>query len=147
MWSSRSAGRLSLWESAWPEDEASRHLQWQSPFCRSRLCHAGSIGGWHGLQTGHRHGQKIASGTEPALFPEVDPLAEGFIPHGGDYRLLDAEQPAALKHAFRAALLVQGVDWFGWSGMTSTVHSDEDIAATVSAFDRALDQLYDNDVI
>jgi glutamate-1-semialdehyde 2,1-aminomutase len=74
-------------------------------------------------------------------------LEEGFIPHGGDYRLLDAEQPAALKYAFRAALLVQGVDWFGWSGMTSTVHSDEDIAATVSAFDRALDQLYDNDVI
>jgi hypothetical protein len=31
--------------------------------------------------------------------------------------------------------------------MTSTIHSEEDIAATVSAFDRALDLLYDHDVI
>ena len=66
------------------------------------------------------------------------PTSDEVIPCGGDYRKLDAEQPAALKHAFRAALLLNGVDWFGWSGMTSAAHTTEDIDQTVGAFDRAL---------
>ena len=64
-----------------------------------------------------------------------------FIPCEGDYRRLDTEQPPSLKHAFRAALLTQGVDWFGWSGMTSAVHSDQDITETVDAFERTIDSL------
>ena len=64
-----------------------------------------------------------------------------FIPYGGDYRRLDVELPAALKHAFRAALLINGVDWFGWSGMTSAVHTEDDLTETVKAFDRTVDQL------
>ncbi len=64
-----------------------------------------------------------------------------FIPCEGDYRRLDTEHPASLKHAFRAALLTQGVDWFGWSGMTSSVHSDQDISETVDAFNRTIDSL------
>jgi len=69
------------------------------------------------------------------------PTSDDFIPCGGDYRALDAEQPAAVKHAFRCALLLGGVDWFGWSGMTSAAHSDQDLEQTVAAFDRALDYL------
>jgi glutamate-1-semialdehyde 2,1-aminomutase len=75
------------------------------------------------------------------ILPNYDgprPTSDGFIPCSGDYRKLDAEQPAALKHAFRAALLINGVDWFGWSGMTSAAHTTEDIDQTVGAFDRAL---------
>jgi glutamate-1-semialdehyde 2,1-aminomutase len=75
------------------------------------------------------------------ILPDYDgprPTSDEFIPCGGDYRKLDAEQPAAMKHAFRAALLVNGVDWFGWSGMTSAAHSSEDIDQTVRAFDQAL---------
>ena len=53
------------------------------------------------------------------------PAGDDFIPFEGDYRRLDVEQPSSLKHAFRAGLLTQGVDWFGWSGMTSAVHTDE----------------------
>ena len=67
--------------------------------------------------------------------------ADDFIPHGGDYRRLDAEQPASLKHAFRSALLTQGVDWFGWSGMTSAVHTEQDISETIEAFDRTIECL------
>ena len=57
----------------------------------------------------------------------------GRPPHG--------EQPASLKHAFRCALLLGGVDWFGWSGMTSAAHTAEDLETTVAAFDKALDLL------
>jgi glutamate-1-semialdehyde 2,1-aminomutase len=66
---------------------------------------------------------------------------EGFIPYDGDFRKLDAEQPAELKHAFRAALLTQGVDWFGFSGMTSAAHTDRDLDETINAFERAIDML------
>ncbi len=69
------------------------------------------------------------------------PTDDEFIPYGGKYELLDVEQSAALKHAFRTALITNGVDWFGWSGMTSAVHSDNDIKETVNAFGRTIDQL------
>ena len=78
------------------------------------------------------------------ILPNYDgprPQNDDFIPCGGDYRLLDGEQPAALKHAFRCALLLGGVDWFGWSGMTSSTHTAEDLDTTVAAFDKALDLL------
>lgn len=78
------------------------------------------------------------------ILPNYDgprPASDDFIPCGGDYRKLDAEQPAALKHAFRCALLLQGIDWFGWSGMTSAAHTAEDLDQTVTAFDQALDLL------
>lgn len=70
------------------------------------------------------------------------PTSEDFIPCGGDYRKLDAEQPASLKHAFRSALLLNGVDWFGWSGMTSAAHTADDLDQTVDAFDHTLSILH-----
>ena len=70
-----------------------------------------------------------------------NPVREDFIPCNGDYRKLDSEQPVALKYAFRSALLTAGVDWFGWSGMTSAAHSEQDLTDTVQAFERMLDLL------
>ena len=75
------------------------------------------------------------------ILPNYDgprPTQDDFIPCDGDYRRLDAEQPASFKHAFRCALLLGGVDWFGWSGMTSAAHTMEDLSQTVAAFDRAI---------
>lgn len=69
------------------------------------------------------------------------PNSDEFIPCEGDYRKLDVEQPSALKHAFRCSLLLGGVDWFGFSGMTSASHNADDLDQTVAAFDRALDLL------
>jgi len=69
------------------------------------------------------------------------PAADDVIPCDGDYRKLDVEQPATLKHAFRSALLLGGVDWFGFSGMTSAAHTERDLEQTVQAFDKALDLL------
>ncbi|WP_397570865.1 aspartate aminotransferase family protein [Schlesneria sp. T3-172] len=70
-----------------------------------------------------------------------NPVSADFIPCDGDYRKLDREQPAALKFAFRSALLTCGVDWFGWSGMTSSAHTEDDLEETVAAFDRMLSML------
>lgn len=78
------------------------------------------------------------------ILPNVDgpkPIDDSDIPCGGDYRRLDVEQPAALKHAFRAALLTQGVDWFGFSGMTSASHTDQDLDETITAFANTIDAL------
>ena len=69
------------------------------------------------------------------------------IPCGGDYQKLDIEQPSKLKHAFRAGMLTQGVDWFGWSGMTSVAHTDYDLAETVKAFEWTVDQLRSDGMI
>jgi glutamate-1-semialdehyde 2,1-aminomutase len=68
------------------------------------------------------------------------PTNDEFIPYDSDFRQLDIEPPAALKQAFRASLLTHGVDWFGWSGMTSTAHTDEDITATVQAFTAIIEE-------
>ena len=69
------------------------------------------------------------------------PSCEDFTPYEGDYRRLEVEQPASLKHTFRSALLTNGIDWFGWSGMTSAAHSNEDLEETLRAFGRTIDQL------
>lgn len=69
------------------------------------------------------------------------PAAEDFIPYGNDYRKLDTEPPRKFTHAFRAALLLGGIDWFGWGGLTSAAHTDEDVEHTVAAFDQAIDLL------
>lgn len=75
------------------------------------------------------------------ILPNYDgprPTSDSFIPYEGDYRKLDADQPASLKHALRSALLIGGVDWFGWSGMTSAAHTADDLDQTVRAFDQAV---------
>jgi len=64
-----------------------------------------------------------------------------FIPCDNDYRQLDGKRDPKFQYAFRCALLLGGVDWFGWSGMTSAVHTATDLDATVAAFDRAIDLL------
>lgn len=78
------------------------------------------------------------------ILPNYDgppPSGDNFIPYGGEFHKLDVEQPAALKHAFRAGLLTHGVDWFGFSGMTSSVHSEQDLTETVQAFDKTIGSL------
>ncbi|MBQ15823.1 MAG: aspartate aminotransferase family protein [Planctomycetaceae bacterium] len=78
------------------------------------------------------------------IIPGYDgPARDGddWIPHDGDYRRLDVKFDDDLGHAFRCALLLQGVDWMGWAGSTSAAHTDEDVDATVDAFARAIDLL------
>lgn len=69
------------------------------------------------------------------------PTRDDFIPYDGDYQRLDTEPPKAFTHAFRTALLLHGVDFFGWGGLTSAAHTDDDVEKTVAAFDQAIELL------
>jgi glutamate-1-semialdehyde 2,1-aminomutase len=69
------------------------------------------------------------------------PTSDQFIPYDNDYRKLDIEPPRKFTHAFRTALLCGGVDWFGWGGLTSAAHTDDDIEEIVAAYDQAIDLL------
>ena len=78
------------------------------------------------------------------IHPDYDgprPDSDAFVPFDGDYRQLDRAFDLALSHAFRCALLLGGVDWPGWAGMTSAAHRDADIDRTMGAFSDAIDLL------
>jgi len=76
-----------------------------------------------------------------ADFEGPHPTTDDEIPFGGDWRRLDIKADGRLGHAFRCALLLGGVDWFGWGGSTSLAHSDADISQTTQAFSNAIDML------
>ncbi len=69
------------------------------------------------------------------------PPDDNFIPYESNYQKVDIEHPSHLKHAFRAGMLTNGVDWFGFSGMTSASHSEDDIEQTVDAFEKTIESL------
>ncbi len=69
------------------------------------------------------------------------PDGDEFIPHENQLELLDVSQDRRLTCAFRTALLLEGVDYFGWKAMTSAAHTDEDVTRTIDAFDKMIDRL------
>jgi glutamate-1-semialdehyde 2,1-aminomutase len=71
------------------------------------------------------------------------PTTDDFIPYGGDVNQLDGPRDPKLTHAFRRAMLLQGVDLPGLGGMTTAAHSETDIEQTVTSVARALDLLAD----
>jgi len=74
------------------------------------------------------------------------PTDDDFIPYGGAVESLDGPKDARLVHAFRQAMLLNGVDLPGLSGMTTCAHSEADIDRTVSAVGTALDLLRDEGI-
>ena len=78
------------------------------------------------------------------IHPEYDgppPQGGNFRPFEGDFAKLDREFDSNLNDAFRCALLLGGVDWMGWGGMTSAAHTEADIDQTVAAFAGAIKRL------
>jgi glutamate-1-semialdehyde 2,1-aminomutase len=78
------------------------------------------------------------------IHPEYDgpaPVGGNFRPFNNDFAKLDRTFDSQLGHAFRCALLVGGVDWMGWGGMTSAAHTEADIDHTLTAFANAIDLL------
>jgi glutamate-1-semialdehyde 2,1-aminomutase len=69
------------------------------------------------------------------------PTGDDFRPYANDFWKLETERDRQLAHAFRQALLLGGVDWMGWGGMTSAAHGEDDLERTVAAFDAAIDRL------
>ncbi len=78
------------------------------------------------------------------ILPEYDgsrSTDDNFIPYGNTLEQLDRPIDPALTHALRCALLLGGVDFFGWRAMLSAAHSDADIDHTLCAVSDAIDLL------
>ncbi len=66
---------------------------------------------------------------------------DGTIPYEGDLQKLDGPKNAAMSHTLRQAMLLNGVDWWGFGGMTSSAHTPEIVNRTVEAFAKAIPML------
>jgi glutamate-1-semialdehyde 2,1-aminomutase len=78
------------------------------------------------------------------LLPDYDgprPDGDDFIPYGGVLDKLERPKERRLVHAFRCAMLLNGVDLPGLSGMTTTAHTAVDVERTVEAVSGALEML------
>jgi len=69
------------------------------------------------------------------------PENDAFVPFGGSLERLEGARDRGLTHAFRCAMLLQGVDLPGLGGMTTAAHTEADIERTVSAVGAALELL------
>jgi len=68
----------------------------------------------------------------------AEDIYEGVVP----WQALKPSAPSALNHKIRLSFLLNGVDIVGWpGGLVSAVHTPEDVARTVEAFDATLDLL------
>jgi glutamate-1-semialdehyde 2,1-aminomutase len=74
--------------------------------------------------------------------PEAAGDDDGLIPHGGDLNMLDGP-PAnpKLRHAFRQAMLLDGIDIPGLGGWLTAVHTPEDIDRTVQTVAASIEML------
>jgi glutamate-1-semialdehyde 2,1-aminomutase len=63
------------------------------------------------------------------------------LPYDGDFRRLGTAPDPRLRCAFRQAMLLQGVDLPGLSGMTTAAHTEADVEDTVRAVAGALELL------
>jgi glutamate-1-semialdehyde 2,1-aminomutase len=78
------------------------------------------------------------------LLPNYDgprPDGDDFVPYGGSLEMLEQPKDRRLIHAFRCAMLLNGIDLPGLNGMTSAAHSASDVERTVQAVSGALDLL------
>jgi glutamate-1-semialdehyde 2,1-aminomutase len=68
-------------------------------------------------------------------------LNDGLIPFDNDVNKLDGPKNMKQFYALRQATLLNGVDWWGFAGMTTCEHTDAVIDHTVSAFEASLEML------
>jgi glutamate-1-semialdehyde 2,1-aminomutase len=61
------------------------------------------------------------------------PHADPFVPYDGEIERIEAPVDRKQVHAFRRTMLLNGVDLFGLSGMTTAAHTEEDVDRTVAA--------------
>ena len=62
-------------------------------------------------------------------------------PFGSDVNILDGPKNMKQFYALRQAMLLNGVDWWGFAGMTSCEHTDAVIDHTVQAFEASVEAL------
>lgn len=69
------------------------------------------------------------------------PTDDSFIPYDNRIEKLDCKRDPVLTHAFRCALLLNGIDFFGWRAMLSGTHTVEDVQRTIAGFSGVIDLL------
>jgi glutamate-1-semialdehyde 2,1-aminomutase len=75
------------------------------------------------------------------------PDSDDFLPYGGALDRLDGPPDPRLRHAFRQAMLLNGVDLPGLGGWLTAAHSDADIDQTVAAVAGALELLREEGLV
>ena len=63
---------------------------------------------------------------------------DGLIPASGDVNALDGPKSSAIVAALRQGMLLHGVDWWAFAGMTSCEHNAADLERTVGAMDATI---------
>jgi glutamate-1-semialdehyde 2,1-aminomutase len=74
------------------------------------------------------------SGAHPPASGDHD----GFIPFENDVNALDGPKNSKQVMAMRQGMLLNGVDWWGFAGMTSCEHTAADVTTTVHAMRETL---------
>lgn len=67
--------------------------------------------------------------------------SDGFVPFGGDLNRLDGAKNMKQYYAMRQSMLLNGIDWWGYAGMTTCEHTDAVIDRTVRAFEASIEAL------
>jgi glutamate-1-semialdehyde 2,1-aminomutase len=67
--------------------------------------------------------------------------SDEFVPFGGDLNRLDGAKNMKQYYALRQAMLLNGVDWWGYAGMTTCDHTDAVVERTVRAFEVSIEAL------
>ncbi len=79
----------------------------------------------------------IPGATAPADAGDHD----GFIPFNNDVNVLDGPKNTKQVMAMRQGMLLNGVDWWGFAGMTSCEHTASDVTTTVNAMHATLSDM------
>jgi glutamate-1-semialdehyde 2,1-aminomutase len=66
------------------------------------------------------------------------PSGDAFVPYDGAFDKLEAAPDRSLVHAFRKAMLLNGIDLPGLAGMTTAAHDERDVESTVKGVEAAL---------
>ncbi len=66
---------------------------------------------------------------------------DGPVPYDADLNRLDGPANPRLRHAFRQAMLLNGVDMPGLGGWLTAAHTDEDLDRTVKAVEASIESL------
>jgi glutamate-1-semialdehyde 2,1-aminomutase len=72
---------------------------------------------------------------------------DGLIPFGNDLDTLDGPKNGKLLSAMRQAMLLNGVDLWGFAGMTSCEHTDTVIDDTIAAVEKSVELLLDEGLL
>ncbi|MDY3563227.1 aminotransferase class III-fold pyridoxal phosphate-dependent enzyme [Gemmata sp. JC673] len=96
---------------------------------------------WSWIAYGDFSMVRVASGYRGERPSTAAGVNDGFVPFGGDVNALDGPKNMKQYYALRQAMLLHGVDWWGFAGMTSAEHTDAVIDHTVTAFEASLEAL------